>query len=53
MGLTGLNDPIAVGDVPYSPLNEVDINKMNDAERWERRLSAEREAEAMRDEEWY
>ncbi|KAL1733733.1 MM3350-like domain-containing protein, partial [Schizophyllum commune] len=33
MGLTGLNDPIAVGDVPYSPLNEVDIDKMNDAER--------------------
>ena len=38
MGLIECSDPIAVGDVPYSPLNEVDIDKMNDEERWERHL---------------
>ncbi|KAL1754586.1 MM3350-like domain-containing protein, partial [Schizophyllum commune] len=53
MGLIECSDPIAVGDVPYSPLNEVDIDKMNDEERWERHLSAEREAEAMRNEGWF
>ncbi|KAL1669420.1 MM3350-like domain-containing protein [Schizophyllum commune] len=34
MGLEGKNDPIAVGNVPYSPFNKVDKNVMNDPERW-------------------
>jgi hypothetical protein len=32
------SDPLAVGNGPYSPLNDVNLNTMNDQSRWERHL---------------